>query len=85
MIADSFHAAQRAERLIKVEWNAGPTANVSEQDILNRGAELIEGSSGSLVVEDGEVDATFASANSVFTQSYTTSTEIGRASCRERV
>ncbi|MDG1123989.1 MAG: molybdopterin-dependent oxidoreductase [Pseudomonadales bacterium] len=74
VIADSFHAAQRAERLIKVEWNAGPTANVSEQDILNRGSELIEGSSGSLVVEDGEVDATFASANSVFTQSYTTST-----------
>ena len=74
VIADSFHAAQRAERLIQVEWNAGPTADVSEQDILNRGAELIEGSSGSLVVDDGEVDATFASANSVYTQSYTTST-----------
>ena len=59
VIADSFHAAQRAERLIQVEWNAGPTADVSEQDILNRGAELIEGSSGSLVVDDGEVDATF--------------------------
>ena len=26
VIADSFHAAQRAERLIKVEWDAGPTA-----------------------------------------------------------
>lgn len=74
VIADSFHAAQRAERLIKVEWNAGPTTSVSEQDILNRGAELIAGKEGSLVVEDGEVDATFASANSVFTQSYTTST-----------
>ncbi|MDA7722881.1 molybdopterin-dependent oxidoreductase [Pseudomonadales bacterium] len=74
VIADSFHAAQRAERLIKVDWNAGPTANVSEQDIFNRGAELIGSDEGSLVVEDGEVDATFASANSVFTQSYTTST-----------
>ena len=74
VIADSFHAAQRAVRLIKVDWNAGPTANVSEQDIFNRGAELIGSDEGSLVVEDGEVDATFASANSVFTQSYTTST-----------
>ena len=74
VIADSFHAAQRAERLIKVDWNAGPTANVSEQDIFNRGAELIGSDEGSLVVEDGEVDTTFASANSVFTQSYTTST-----------
>ena len=74
VIADSFHAAQRAERLIEVKWNAGPTAKVSEQDILARGAELIAGNEGSLVVEDGEVDATFASADSVLTQSYTTST-----------
>ncbi|MDA8953469.1 molybdopterin-dependent oxidoreductase [Pseudomonadales bacterium] len=74
VIADSFHAAQRAERLITVDWNAGPTANVSEQDILNRGAELIGSDEGSLVVEDGEVDATFAAADSVLSQSYTTST-----------
>ena len=74
VIADSFHAAQRAERLITVEWDAGATARVTEQDILNRGAELIEGSSGSLVVEDGEVDATFVAADSVLSQTYTTST-----------
>ena len=74
VIADSYHAAQRAARVIKVDWQAGPGAQVSEADLLQRGAELLEGTSGSLVVENEHVDHMFQAANSVLQASYTTST-----------
>ena len=74
VIADSYHAAQRAARVIKVDWQAGPGAQVSESDLLQRGAELLEGTSGSLVVENEHVDHMFQAANSVLQASYTTNT-----------
>ena len=74
VIADSYHAAQRAARVIKVDWQAGPGAQVSEADLLQRGAELLEGTSGSLVVENEHVDHMFQAANSVLQASYTTNT-----------
>jgi CO/xanthine dehydrogenase Mo-binding subunit len=74
VIADSYHAAQRAQRLIEIEWRTGSSAQVSEQDILIRGAELIDSDQGALVVEEGDVDAVFAGADSIYSQSYTTNT-----------
>ncbi|HIG39606.1 MAG: molybdopterin cofactor-binding domain-containing protein [bacterium] len=74
VIADSYHAALAAERLIKVDWQLGDTAGVSEAAILEYGANLIESSKGSIVVEEGDVDAAFKSADSVLTESYTTNT-----------
>jgi CO/xanthine dehydrogenase Mo-binding subunit len=74
VIADSYHAALRAAQVIKVDWQAGETAKVSEADILARGAALIKSSEGSLVVNDEGVDAAYASAADVFEQTYTTST-----------
>lgn len=74
VIADSYHAALRAARVIKVDWQAGDTAKVSEADILARGEALIKSPTGSLVVDDEGVDAAYASANSVLEQTYTTST-----------
>ena len=74
VIADSYHAAQRAARVIKVDWQAGPGAQVSEADLLQRGAELLEGTSGSLVVDNEHVDHMFQAANSVLQASYTTNT-----------
>ncbi len=76
VIADSYHAALRAERAIKVEYDAGETAGVSEQDILDRGWALIEGDTGSLVVDDEGVDAAFEDADRVLTSDYTTSTAL---------
>lgn len=74
VIADSYHAALRASRVIKIDWQAGLTSEISEADILARGAELIKSDSGSLLVDDEGVDSAFKDAKSVLTQTYTTST-----------
>ena len=61
--ADSFMAASRAADLVKVTWSSGEAANVSEQDLQRRAAELIaDPKGGALVVDDPGVDAAFASA-----------------------
>lgn len=73
VLADSFHAANRAADLVKVEWSSDDTANVSEQDIQAHGDKLIaDASVGAMVFDDEGVDAAFASADSTFEQRYTT-------------
>lgn len=74
VIADSYHAALKASRLIDIKYEAGDTKDVSESDILDHGRTLIDSSKGSLVVEDESVDAVFANADRVITQEYTTGT-----------
>ena len=50
-------------RPVKVEWQSGETANVSEQDIQQRATELIaDAKGGSLFVDDPGVDTVLASA-----------------------
>jgi isoquinoline 1-oxidoreductase beta subunit len=73
--ATSFSAASRAADLVKVEWQPGETANVSEQDIQQRASELIADSKGgSLFVDDPGVDAVLASAKRKIERTYTTGT-----------
>jgi CO/xanthine dehydrogenase Mo-binding subunit len=73
--ADSFAAANRAADLVKVTWSSGEAANVSEQDLQRRAAELIaDPKGGALVVDDPGVDAAFASAKQRLERTYTTST-----------
>src|SRR6202035_2165407 len=73
--ADSFAAANRAADLVKVVWSSGEAANVSEQDLQRRAAELIaDPKGGALVVDDPGVNAAFASAKSTLERTYTTST-----------
>ena len=74
VIADSYHAALRAARVIKIDWQAGPGADVSEADLLQRGAELLAGDTGSLVVDNEHVDHMFDAADSVLEASYVTNT-----------
>ena len=74
VIADSYHAALRAARVIKIDWQAGPGADVSEADLLQRGAELLAGDAGSLVVDNEHVDHMFDAADSVLEASYVTNT-----------
>ncbi|WP_439509953.1 molybdopterin cofactor-binding domain-containing protein [Marinimicrobium koreense] len=71
VIATSFYAASKAASKIKVDWTPGETANVSEQDILDRGLELIErGDGGALVVNEEGVDEAFSNADSVLEEDY---------------
>ncbi len=73
VIAETFTAAERATDLLRVEWTAGETANTSEQDILDRGAELIaDASEGSTVVDDDGLSDAFANAANELTRTYTT-------------
>ena len=73
--ADTFTAANRAANLVKVKWQSGKTANVSEQDIQQRAAELIaDAKGGSLFVDDPGVDAALASAKRKIERTYTTAT-----------
>ena len=73
--ADSFTAANRAADLVKVTWSSGEAANVSEDDLQRRAAELIaDPKGGALVVDDPGVDAAFASAKQRLERTYTTST-----------
>ena len=73
--ADTFTAANRAADLVKVKWQSGKTANVSEQDIQQRAAELIaDAKGGSLFVDDSGVDAALASAKRKIERTYTTAT-----------
>lgn len=75
VVANSFHAANRAAGKVKVEWEAGPTADVSEQEILDRGDALIADSAGgSLVVADEGVDEAFERAADTCERRYTTNT-----------
>jgi len=73
--AASFSVANRAADLVKVKWQSGETANVSEQHIQQRAAELIaDPKGGSLFVENPGVDAVLASAKRKIERTYTTST-----------
>jgi isoquinoline 1-oxidoreductase subunit beta len=77
--ADSFTAANRAVDLVKVKWQPGPSANVSDQDIQNRAAELIaDPKVGALFVDDQGVDAALKSAPRKMERSYTTATRDAR-------
>ena len=73
--ASSFSAANRAADLVEVKWQPGETANISEQDLQQRAAELIrDPKGGSLLVDDPDVDAKLASAKRKIERTYTTAT-----------
>ena len=71
--ASSYPAAIRAADLVKVDWVAGDTALVSEQDILDYGAKQIaEPTGGALLVNDSGIDAAFRAAGTKLERTYTT-------------
>lgn len=76
VIAQSFHAALKASRLVKVTWQAGDGANVSEKDIQDHALALIGKADAGvdLDVGPGKTDAAFAAAASTLEQDYTTAT-----------
>ena len=76
VIAKTYPAAIRAADLVKVTWNSGGAAAVSEKDIQDFGSGLIAKSDGGAVLDTGGGDTTamFATAGSILEQTYTTST-----------
>ncbi len=72
-IADSQWGAIKAADAIKVNWSAGPTADVTEAQIRVEGERLVnDGTAGTLFVNHGDARAAQMSANSTLDATYRT-------------
>ena len=75
VIADDFPSAMKAADAVVVEWEAGPTAGVSEEDLFAAGEKLVaDKAAGTLFVDDGDVAAAQATAASSMSATYRTGT-----------
>jgi CO/xanthine dehydrogenase Mo-binding subunit len=75
VIADDFPSAMKAADAVAIEWQAGPTANVSEADIFAEGARLAADKSlGTRFVDEGDVTAAQSAAADSFSSIYRTGT-----------
>jgi len=75
VIADDFPSAMKAAKAVVVDWEAGPTANVSEADIQAEGREkTADKSAGTLFVDDGDVTTAQAAAADTHSAVYETAT-----------
>jgi len=75
VIADDFPSAMKAADAVVIDWEAGPTANVSEADIFAEGARLAaDKSAGTRFVDEGDVTAAQATAANSFSATYRTGT-----------
>ena len=75
--AETMPVALKAAKAVQVDWQPGDTAGVSEADLSAEGLRLAqEPSSGTLVVDDGDVDAARATAASQLNATYRTATAL---------
>jgi isoquinoline 1-oxidoreductase beta subunit len=75
VIADDFPSAMKAADAVVVDWEAGPTANVSEADIFAEGQKLVADKNiGTRFVDEGDVAVAQASAADSFSATYRTGT-----------
>jgi CO/xanthine dehydrogenase Mo-binding subunit len=75
VIADDFPSAMKAAAAVAIDWEAGPTATVSEADIFAEGARLAADKSlGTRFVDEGDVTAAQALAVDSFGATYRTAT-----------
>ncbi len=73
VLGTSLYAAQSAAFEVSVDWAAGETANVSEDDIQARGRELIASDAGSILhTEQPETADVFDAATETLEAEYTT-------------
>ncbi|WP_371156910.1 molybdopterin cofactor-binding domain-containing protein [Jannaschia sp. 2305UL9-9] len=73
VLGQSLHAARTASYAIDVDWTAGDTADVSEDDIQARARELIDGDAGSILhTEQPDTSAAFDAAADTLEAEYTT-------------
>jgi isoquinoline 1-oxidoreductase subunit beta len=76
VIASSFTAAQKAASKVKVSWQAGEAASVSEADFMAEGRRLINTPNQGALLDTGNSDtaSAFAQAASTIEQEYITHT-----------
>lgn len=76
VIANSFYAAQKAAKKIKVSWQAGDAASVSEADFMAQGRKLIKDPNQGAILDTGNSDTApaFAEASTTLEQEYITHT-----------
>ncbi|MDB2313678.1 molybdopterin-dependent oxidoreductase [Luminiphilus sp.] len=75
--AETMPAALKAAKAVSVEWVPGPTALVTEADILAEGERLAaDPEQGALFVNEGDVLAAKAQASVALSATYTTSTAL---------
>jgi len=76
-VATSYEAAKKAAAALKVDWDKGPYANVSDQSIIDESRRLQkEGKEGFLFVKDGDSAAAMEKAAKVIDAEYLTSINI---------
>ncbi|NKF22877.1 xanthine dehydrogenase family protein molybdopterin-binding subunit [Solimonas marina] len=75
-IAQSYPAAMRAADLLKIEWQAGEAADLSEQQLQEHARGLVDRSDGGVRLDVGsdETASAFDAAASTLDQVYTTAT-----------
>jgi len=77
VIADSFPAAMQAAAAVKVDWQTGPTATVSEADLFAEGTKLVKDkSSGVLAVDIGDTAKALKESSDTHTATYRTNTAL---------
>jgi isoquinoline 1-oxidoreductase len=76
-VATSYEGAKNAAAALKVDWDKGPNANVSDQSIIDESRRLQkDGSEGILFVKDGDSAAALQKATKVIEVEYLTSLNI---------
>ena len=76
-VASSQWSAIKSADAIKVDWTAGPTAGVSEKDLMTEGERLVKKKTGgTLFVNEGDVDQAAESALHSIEATYRTSTAL---------
>ena len=76
-VANSYEGAKKAAAALKIDWDKGPNANVSDQSIIDESRRLQkDGTEGLLFVKDGDSAAAMAKAAKVIEAEYLTSINI---------
>ncbi len=75
--AETLPAAIKAVKAVKVDWSAGPTANVDEEAIIAEGMRIAsDPEGGTLYVNEGDVAAAKSGAAKSMAATYTTATAL---------
>lgn len=77
VLADTYYGAIKAADQLKVQYQKGDTANVSEDDLIAEGEKLVaDKSAGALFVEHGDIDAAAQQAASSLEGRYRTASAL---------
>ena len=75
--ADNYWSAVKAADELRVQWKAGPTATVSEKQIIAEGSRLAKSrDAGFLLVNDGDVEKARKNSTDNISATYTTATAL---------